>query len=126
MTNVITCVSGPGLIKAKEQIEGKPLGEMRLDLLNISIEEVRILWKMADNWVLTLREKFTKKETWKEEFENCLALNPVLVDVDSELPNTVKLEAINMVKKSNHELMLSYHNFQETPSFESLNLTVKS
>ncbi len=111
-------------MKAKEQIEGKPCGEMRLDLLKINADEAKILWKSADDWILTLREEFTKTPDWKSIFKECLGLNPIYIDIDSELPQEIKFEVIKWVKSAKLDLILSYHDFDKTPNFETLNTKI--
>ncbi len=126
MGNIITCISGPDLKSAISQITEKPMGELRLDLLNLTHEEIKNLWSKADDWVLTLREKFLEKPNWKSTFKLCLSLKPRYVDLDSELSSAVKSEVASWVKTTDSDLMYSYHNFQETPDFEELNAVISS
>ncbi len=125
MSKVVVCISGPGLEKCLNQAAGKHWAELRVDLVNLTLDEIKILWKECEEWILTLRSEFTEKANWKETFQACIALGPKYVDIDSQLDEEVKKEVISWVVNSSSELMLSYHNFDKTPSLEELNQIVK-
>jgi len=120
MGKIVVCISGNTLAKCLEQAAGKYSAELRLDLVSLDPLEIKQLGNSCEEWILTLREEFTKRPNWKEVFKYCLSLNPVYVDIDSALPNEVKNEAKGWVKNASSELMLSYHNFEITPKLEVL------
>ena len=120
MSKVFVCISGKTLGECQEQAAGKYAAELRLDLSPITPLEIKRLWGSCEEWILTLRSEFTKQPNWKETFKYCIDLEPVYVDIDSELPEDIKNEVQQWVKDSSSELMLSYHNFKETPKFEVL------
>jgi len=92
----------------------------------VSLEEIKMLWKHADEWVLTLRSKFLINPNWKEIFQSCLNLKPIYVDVDSELEENIKNEVKSWIKERDLDLIYSYHNFEKTPDYEELNEITKS
>ncbi len=120
MSKVFVCINGKTLAECQEQAAGKHAAELRLDLAPINPLEIKRLWRSCEEWILTLRSDFTNRPNWKEVFKFCLDLKPVYVDIDSELPEAIKKEAVEWVKASSAELMLSYHNFEETPELEVL------
>lgn len=120
MSKVFVCINGKTLAECQEQAAGKYAAELRLDLAPINPLEIKRLWSSCEEWILTLRSDFTTRSNWKEVFKYCLNLKPIYVDIDSELPEEIKKEVSEWVKASNADLMLSYHNFDETPEFEVL------
>lgn len=120
MSKVFVCINGKNLDQCLEQAAGKHSAELRLDLCTLTPLEIRTLWASCEEWILTLREGFTQKENWKDVFTYALNLHPTYVDIDSELPEEIKNEVGIWVKNSGADLILSYHNFQETPDFELL------
>lgn len=120
MSKVFVCINGKTLAECQEQAAGKYAAELRLDLAPINPLEIKQLWASCEEWILTLRRDFTTRSNWKEIFKYCLNLEPVYVDIDSELPEEVKKEVTEWVKASSADLILSYHNFDETPEFEVL------
>ncbi|MFK7757751.1 MAG: type I 3-dehydroquinate dehydratase [Flavobacteriales bacterium] len=120
MSKVFVCINGKTLKQCQEQAAGKHSAEFRIDLCPLNPLEIRTLWDSCEEWILTLREDFTKTENWKEVFKFVLDLNPVYVDIDSELSSEIKNEVSTWVKNSSADLIFSYHNFQETPEYEEL------
>lgn len=125
MSKVFVCISGKNLEECQTQASGKHSAELRLDLTNLTLDEVKTLWTECSEWILTLRQELTEKDGWEELFQACINLSPLYVDIDSELPEAVKAKVIPWVKNSTSDLILSFHNFNETPSFEDLHEKAK-
>lgn len=126
MSKIVVCVSGQTLEECLQQVEGRDFAELRLDLIDLSNKEIEMLWSACDEWILTLREGYTHTKNWKTNFQFCLNLNPSYVDIDSELPETIRIESSKWVQDSSSDLIFSYHNFQETPSLKDLNELCRS
>jgi len=121
MSRLFVCISGNSLEKCLVQAKDKPCAELRLDLCKLSKVEISELWEASSQWILTLRAEYLKTEEWKSIFKHALTLKPVYVDLDCELPSGVLKEVTQWVKNEGLILMLSYHNFTETPELDELN-----
>lgn len=102
------------------------LFEMRLDM--IGNDWSSILRFIHKPWIATCRLK-SEGGTWdasearrKEEILKALSSGASLVDLELDTPN---LERLAPIVKKRGQLILSYHNYNETPSLEKIEAIVE-
>ena len=112
-------------VEALKKIEKNPmeLYEIRVDAMH-TLENFELLEKHKNRLILTVRRieeggfrKLSERKR-KEIFERILEISPRYVDIEHR--SSIKEEVMRVAKKRDAEIILSYHNFQETPSFDIL------
>ena len=120
MSKIFTSIIGPTFEACKKQIVNIRNAELRLDMLELSAANVQELWPSCQRWMVTIRKGFFENTGWKEIFEACIFLKPDYIDIDSELPESDFQTLLKIIGNSDSRLILSYHNYDLTPSFEEL------
>ncbi len=128
MTRKDICIS-LGNLEFKEllnHIRDYSLAEIRLDLLNLSSEEISLLFSSHPYLVATCRiGKFTAEES-RKILELAVRSGAAFVDVDFET-NQADIEALNtLIQERAKTLIVSWHNFNETPALAELEGIVSS
>ena len=95
------------------------LAEIRIDLLNLNHDERATIFKLHKNLIATYRTT--------SDFETMLALltqaisnGCTYIDVDINTPNIYLEKLIEIAQSKGCKVILSYHNFDETPNSEVL------
>ncbi len=120
MSKIFTSIIGPTFEACKQQLSDIRNAELRLDMLELSQSHIRELWPGCQQWMVTIRKDFLQNPKWKEILETCISLKPDYVDIDSQLPESDFQMLMETISKTDSRLVLSYHNYDLTPSFEEL------
>ncbi|HII67905.1 MULTISPECIES: type I 3-dehydroquinate dehydratase [Thermococcus] len=120
-----------GVIKAKTVNEAikiiengrTDLYELRVDAMK-SFEGIEKLRSFAEKLIITVRSKEEGgfREIRDEEriklFEEFMRINPAFVDI--EFRSKIAEDVIRLIREREVRVILSYHDFEKTPSFEEL------
>ena len=99
--------------------------EIRLDLLELSEEEVSTIFSSNDNLIATCRPgKYTEEER-KKLLLRALQSGAAYVDVEVETGDTFKEEIIRTAKAKGCQIIISYHDFEKTPERAELEHVVR-
>lgn len=95
------------------------MAEIRLDLCNLSMEEVDELFSTSEKALIaTCRGKYLPKEI--DQLVTALEAGARYVDIDLDAPVQVSKQFQKLCKNSGVELIRSYHDFSATPDAEFL------
>jgi 3-dehydroquinate dehydratase-1 len=76
---------------------------------------------MGQSWIVAIRQPFLMQPDCEKLFSAAVNNATRFVDVGFDLlSNPIALNCIEKARNSRIKLMLSYHNFESTPSFEEL------
>lgn len=100
-----------------QKLEKSILIELRLDLLDISASEIPDLMKISDQWMLSIRKELLLKPDHKQLISACLLNKPCYIDIDEECLNNEIISLIEKHKSNDFQLIISYHNYEQTPDF---------
>lgn len=89
--------------------------EFRMETLAISMEEAATLFSVAEKSVATCRPRIGKENRRKLLLETALDNGADFVDIEIDAKDHILEEMGKTVRKSGAELIVSYHNFEETP-----------
>ncbi len=102
-------------IVSKEQ-----LVEIRIDKLKLTLEETGKLFRASSTLVATCR----KGELTDQERHGHLAMavfsGAAYVDIDTGTDDSFRTELIRLARSKNCRVIVSYHNFDATPSYNDL------
>ncbi|MBR4266139.1 MAG: type I 3-dehydroquinate dehydratase [Bacteroidales bacterium] len=115
------CLSAPGVDQAMKQLNGNKHAELRIDLVKPSIDELKQL--LADkniDFIVTCRPGVFDEETSMQYLETAAKSGAKYIDIEIERGIEKAQRIKNACQGTNCKLIVSYHNFKETPSAESL------
>jgi 3-dehydroquinate dehydratase I len=126
MSKIIVSVSGNTLEECLKALKGASYAELRLDLVQLNSEDIKTLMQQCQFWIVSVRETFLLKENYLQVFAAVMQNKPQYVDIDFEISDKSDIiPVLDIVKKSGCKLMLSYHNYEQTPSEDFLEKTAK-
>ncbi|MEW5845285.1 MAG: type I 3-dehydroquinate dehydratase [Bacteroidota bacterium] len=96
------------------------LAELRIDLLNLSKDELRQIMAMHKNLIATYRPKSNEFELMHNLLNEAIEWGAAWVDIDIETPNEIIKEISAKAKSVNCKVIISYHNYHATPSISAL------
>lgn len=105
--------------EALEQIES--LGELRFDLSQLDFEDIKkIREKTNKKLIFTCRGEKYSKENLLKVYENAIASGYNYIDIDYEKDGEILGDLELLLVQSSTLLILSYHNYLETPKIKDL------
>jgi len=94
--------------------------EFRLDNTDFNLNEIKDLFSSSNKTIATCREgKFTENERL-DILKTTIQSGASYVDIDFSSRNNFKNTITNYIKNTDCKLILSYHNFNETPTDKEL------
>lgn len=100
------------------------LAEIRLDLLNLTDEQIRGLFTAHGNLIATYRCNDSAKMF--QTLTNTLDSGAAFVDVDCLTENSIRDAIVAKAKGLNRRVIISYHNFECTPNKDELERIIYS
>jgi len=100
--------------------------ELRLDLIDLNPTEIKKLTGTGLAWIVAVREGFLRKPEYEKMFQ--AALHKTIRYVDFDIPLLCDERVMKLVQLAQNEgikIMLSSHNFTETPSVDILKNTCR-
>lgn len=98
--------------------------ELRFDLSGIPLESISNL-ELPERCIFTCRKGNFSYQNRLKAYRLALELGVDFIDLDFEIDKDLFLDLKTEISKSNTQLILSQHNFLETPTFEKLNLSTQ-
>jgi 3-dehydroquinate dehydratase I len=107
--------------QCKKLIADEDLAEIRIDLLQLTENELVDLVKVGKKVVATCRknERFSDSERIKW-LKIAIEAQADYVDIEYEAPKDFKNQVIEVAKQHNCDVIISYHNFEKTPELDEL------
>ena len=108
-----------GYDEVLSNIKKVALAEIRIDLLNLSQQQIKTIFRQHNNLIATYRSNDYEKMASLL----CLALDSGCdcIDIDIETPENLKDPIIKKASKMGKKVIVSYHNYTETPDLDELN-----
>ncbi len=110
-----------GFNQALSIAQGSDMIEIRQDLARYSRDELSRLITKAGSVVFTCRPSSLPDEERMELYRFALLEGASFIDTEIENDEDFIREARELIRKYNGELIISYHNYESTPSPEELN-----
>ena len=96
------------------------LAELRLDMLKLSNEEIADVFSKNRCLIATCRETYYSRDERLLILKNAVLSGASYVDVEIESDASFKSEIIPLAKTNNCKVIVSYHNYDGTPSIDDL------
>jgi 3-dehydroquinate dehydratase I len=108
-------------ISILDQVE---MAEIRLDLTGYSTEDIRKVFSHSTPTIATYRPGKGETQVQLQKLTAAIEAGARYVDIEIEAGNNQQQEVISVARKHNCKVIVSYHNFSETPGLEELNAIV--
>ena len=103
------------------------LAEIRIDLSGFTEKDVAFVFSKADSQLIaTCRPEIVPDETRIQLLQTAIENGAAYVDIEIESSQKVKNTIIPFAKKHNCTCIISYHNYENTPSIEELETIIDS
>ncbi len=92
-----------------------PLAELRLDQLNFSTHQIKKIFSLPNRLVATCRPGQISEKTRKNLLILAIQSGASYVDIEIETEDSFQTDILKACKNTNCQLIISYHNYEETP-----------
>jgi 3-dehydroquinate dehydratase I len=113
-------ISEPSLKKVLNLIRKSEIAEVRLDLMDLSDQDIEKVFSGESKIIATCFAGKFSDEQRKKKLEKAIESGASYVDIEIDAPDAFKKELISSAHKHNCKVILSYHNFSETPPTDEL------
>ena len=120
MKKACISVSGPSLNECKEQIASNDFIELRYDLFSFDPIELNDLYKKSLKIIATCRPEKIDIKKQRDILQNAIENGVEYIDIEIESEHEIIKNLIANAKKTGTKVILSYHNFIETPNYKFL------
>jgi len=117
-------ISEPSLDKILEFIGKAEMAEIRLDLMDLSDLEIEKIFSQPVKLIATCRQGKFNDEERKKKLIKAIQSGASYVDIEIESNDDFKKEIKKIAKSHKCKLIISFHDFDKTPSTEELNKIV--
>jgi 3-dehydroquinate dehydratase I len=115
--NLTTCL---------EVLDKVEIAEIRIDLAGWSHEEIRKIFSLRKKLIATCRPgKYPPEET-AARLKTAISAGATFVDVEYEAPAPYRDDLIDYAHAHQCDVIISYHNFEQTPELEDLEKIVEN
>lgn len=119
-------ISDKNFERAKKQLSGIDLAEIRMDKCQWTKDEYREALSMNKEFILTYRTIENNDLDKKiNSIKLGIELGATYVDIEYELEETIQKSIIALAIQHGVKIIISYHNFQNTDVLEKLNYIVE-
>ncbi|MDR0815715.1 MAG: type I 3-dehydroquinate dehydratase [Bacteroidales bacterium] len=98
-----------------------PLVELRLDMMQLSPENIELFALQCRQWVATCREgKYSERER-TVQLSAAIRAGATYVDIEHESTDAYRKPLMELAKRLGTQVIISYHDFEKTPELSVLN-----
>ena len=114
--NLCVSIANSSFDECVEIVKNNALVELRLDLLSLSDKEYEYLLKLNTQYIVTCRYSEDKHPNAIDTLKKVILLGADYVDIEWHLNTPYFNEILKLAKSKNCKVIVSYHNFEATPS----------
>lgn len=124
---ICLCIGKPSVALCQELLPGVELAEIRLDGADLSGNEIQRIFTLHANLIATYRPNFGAESTEKRKMALLTAVEAgaAYVDIEIEADTLYKKEIMQAARLQKCQVILSYHNHENTPSKKQLETIIE-
>ncbi len=111
--------------KAIQEIENISFAEIRMDLLNYTDQQYQNIFAKLTKSIATYRDSLDT-QTVEQNYTTAIKYGCSYIDLDVELSENLRLKLIEKARNSGCKVILSYHNYTNTPTLQELTKIVNN
>ncbi|OFY91405.1 MAG: hypothetical protein A2236_00380, partial [Bacteroidetes bacterium RIFOXYA2_FULL_33_7] len=123
---ICVSISQQNFIDCIEAIGKAKMAEIRIDLVKLSELELEKLFKLPIKTIATCRIGYYSENEIIKLLKLAIKSGAKFIDIETELFENLKLELTPFAQKYNTKIIISYHNFEKTPSQKELQKIIKN
>lgn len=122
------CVSLGGLPfdRVLALLPSSPLAEVRMDLLNFTRDQYQLVFAQHKNLIATCRPGSVTEPVRAQLLMDALSFGAAFVDLEIECDSLWRMPIVEYAHSLGRKVILSYHNYEFTPSGTELRAIVES
>jgi 3-dehydroquinate dehydratase-1 len=117
---ICVAISDKSLENCLAILDKVEMAEIRLDLTGFGIEEIIRIFSHSTPCIATCRPEPSGKKDQLEKLTTAIKAGARYVDIELEADPKQLSDIINTAKKYSCKIIISYHNFMETPGLKEL------
>jgi 3-dehydroquinate dehydratase type I len=123
---ICVAISDKNINNCLTALEHVEMAEIRLDLTEFNLEEIEKIFSQSKKLIATVRpDKYTEEERIKK-LKASIRAGAKYVDLEYESNKNYRKEIIDFAHHNNCDVIVSYHNFKNTPDTDVLNEILKN
>jgi 3-dehydroquinate dehydratase-1 len=124
---ICVCIGKPSVAVCQELLPGVELAEIRLDGATLSPNEIQRIFTLHANLIATYRPNPGNESTGKRKMAllSAVEAGAAYVDIEIEAEAPYKKEIIQAAFLQESQVILSYHNYERTPSKKQLETIIE-
>jgi 3-dehydroquinate dehydratase type I len=117
---ICTSVVEPDFKRCLRIVSKSELSEIRLDLVDFTDEQIKKLFSTQAKTIATCRPGKFSDEERKRKLAIAVESGATYIDIEVDAAEDVKQELLMLASEHGCKLIISYHNYEITPSAEKL------
>ncbi|MDA3890731.1 MAG: type I 3-dehydroquinate dehydratase [Salinivirgaceae bacterium] len=114
-----------GFEKVKELLNGAEMAEIRIEKTGLSVEEVKMLFQSHNNLIATCRVENNTDAERTQLLSAAIEGGAKWIDLELESENSFTEPLIEKAKIHGCTVIISYHNYEETPDLRELTAIIE-
>jgi 3-dehydroquinate dehydratase type I len=123
---ICVAISDKNINNCLETLKNVEMAEIRLDLTEFDQKEINEIFSQPKKLIATFRPGICDEEERKNKLKSAIKAGAKYVDLEYESNENYRKELIDFAHKNNCDVIISYHNFKDTPNSDVLNKIVKN
>ncbi len=117
---ICVAISDKNTDKCLKLMDSAEMAEIRLDLTGYSLTEIEKVFSHPVPKIATCRADKTGLVVQREKLMKAIELGSSYVDIEIEVPDEQRNEIVAFAREHNCRVIISYHNFENTPPLQEL------
>lgn len=113
---ICTAIAEPDLASCQTAVRQVPFAEIRLDLLDLSLADIASLFREPTPLIATCRPGRYSDDVRLERLLTALRSGAAYLDIEVDAPREYQRQLLAWVKQFPCQLIVSYHDYDATPS----------
>jgi 3-dehydroquinate dehydratase-1 len=122
---ICTVIANINYDQCRRILKHTECAELRLDLLDLTKDQVKRLFGIPVKIVATCREGKFSDHDRLTVLETAILSGATYLDIELEMPARMKKSLIKLAKVNKCKIIISYHNFDLTPPVQELRSIIK-
>jgi 3-dehydroquinate dehydratase type I len=108
--------------EVKTLLKQEEMAEIRLDLLNLNRDQIAAIFQSHPRLVATCRKGRHSDQERQALLALALQSGAAYIDIENDAPQDFRQSLTKLARSHGAQAIISYHNFEMTPSFAELQL----
>ncbi|MBN1117593.1 MAG: type I 3-dehydroquinate dehydratase [Bacteroidales bacterium] len=117
---ICVAISDKHTQKCLDILDNVEMAEIRLDLTETALSDFQKIFSHSTKKIATCRFDTTGLQVQREKLKKAVDCGAEYIDIEIETPEVQRTELVNYARERNCRVIISYHNFKETPGLREL------